>query len=429
MPPASDAPENAASPTPSAAGAQHWRQSGMSLTRFQLQRPDRRRTDELSAADIQQLEAIAQAQTHRFRFPQPLENEFQQYTRLSARMARISVALLTCLVFATAPIWTPFAFMAPPETFQLITMIALGLMAPMFAGLTVAIARRPNAPFVEWLMILAFIVEIITIESIRYLSGRAGLEIEPSLAVAVPVSVLALARLPLSRCLILVGAYVACASAAAKLWPDSLAHRSPTAWLMEVILIGMVFLSVIWTRLSLRRQWAANVLLEILAYRDALTGLPNRRAFEEHYETLSLALEREPERTMLFALVDLDHFKALNDQYGHDYGDGALAESGLALSGLARRAFDMAARIGGEEFVLLLYDCAPDAAAPRAEAIVTAIGGLGIEHKASPLGTMSCSVGAVVVRSGEPLSDAYRRADECLYQAKRRGRNGFRVLT
>lgn len=224
----------------------------MSLRRFQLQRPDRRRTDELGAADIQQLEAIAQA--HRFRFPQPLESEFQQYTRLSARMARISVALLTCLVFATTPIWTPFAFMAPPDTFQLIAMIVLGLMAPMFAGLTVAIAQRPNAPFVEWLMILAFIIGIITVESIRHLSGRAGLEIEPSLAVAAPVSVLALARLPLSRCLILVGAYVACASAAARLWPDNLAHRSPTAWLMEVILIGMVFLSVVWTRLSLRRS-------------------------------------------------------------------------------------------------------------------------------------------------------------------------------
>lgn len=400
----------------------------LALTRFQAPRADRRRTDDLGAADIQLLEAIAQAQTRRFRFPAGLEDEFQQYTRIAARTARVSVALLTVLMFGTAPLWTPLAFAVPERTRSLMTLIELAI-APLFGALTLAILRRPASQAVEWLMIAAFALEMFTIEALRYLSGQAGLDIDPSLAVATPVAVLVLARLPMNRCLLFIAVYFAGMAGMERYGSDAIVHRSPTAWMMEGILVGAALLSVLWTRLTMRRQWAANVLLEILAYRDPLTGLPNRRAFEEHYDTLSRALVREPQRTMLFALVDLDHFKALNDHYGHAYGDGALAEIGLALAGFARRPLDIAARLGGEEFALLLYDCEPGAAEARAYAIVDGVRKLCIEHEVGATGVVTCSVGTVVVHSGETLSDAYRRADECLYQAKRRGRNSYRVLT
>ncbi|MGH8446047.1 MAG: diguanylate cyclase domain-containing protein [Solimonas sp.] len=397
------------------------------LTRAQTQRSQRRRTDDISAADVQLIEAIALARTRRYRFPPGLETLFQEYARVSARTARISVALLTFLLFAAAPLWTPLAFSTPEQTSGLMTIIELAVMAPLFGALTIALARRPASELVEWLLIVAFVFEMLTVECIRYFSGRAGFEIDPSIAVTVPVAIVSLARLRVSRCLLFIALYFGGAIVTSMIWSDSIAHRGPTAWMMEVILIGMVLLSVVWTRLSLRRQWAGSLLLEILAYRDALTGLANRRAFEEHYETVSRALTRGQQKTMLFALVDLDHFKALNDHYGHDYGDGVLAEIGLALAGAARRPLDMSARLGGEEFAVLLYDCSADAVDERGQAIVDAVRLLGIEHQGSAAGVVSCSVGVVLVGPGEALSDVYRQADARLYQVKRGGRDGFRA--
>nr|WP_245586237.1 GGDEF domain-containing protein [Solimonas soli] len=380
--------------------------------------------------DVQQLEAMARGQRGRYRLSPALESEFQADMRLSARTARICVALLTFALFVSAPLWTRLIFATPVETAGLMTVIELAVMAPLFGLLTFVVARYPTSEGVEWFLIGAFVVEMVTVEIVRYISRSAGFEIEPSIAVTVPVALMGLARLRVRHCVMFIAVYVIAMLGLARLWPDSGAHRSATAWLMEVLLLGMVLLSVVLMRLSLRRQWASTRLLEMMAYRDALTGLSNRRAFEDHYDAMLQALPRGEHGTLLFALIDLDHFKALNDHYGHDYGDGALAEVGVALAGLARRPLDMAARIGGEEFALLLYDCAADAAAARAQAIIEAISGLGIEHVASPTGTLTCSAGVVVVSAKEPeaLSDAYRRADECLYQAKRRGRNTYRLL-
>jgi GGDEF domain-containing protein len=411
MAPADDHPDIAAGAAPSIASSasrwQRWRDRAPALTRYEP--PARRESTPNTAIDprdIQRLEAVARAQTHSYSFSPALEAEFQRYARVSGRAARISVSLLTFLLFAAAPLWTPLAFATPTQTSGFMTLLELGVMAPLFAALTVVVARYPASESAEWFLISAFLFEMLTVEVVRYFSGRAGFEIEPSIAVTVPVALLALARLRVRRCVLFVAVYFTAMLALGTIWSESLARRSATAWLMEILLLGMVLLSVVLTRLSLRRQWASSRLLGIMAYRDALTGLSNRRAFEDHYEIVTRALPHCEHGAMLFTLIDLDHFKALNDHYGHAYGDGALAEVGVAL----------------------LFDCDVDGAATRAQAIVDAIRGLGIEHAAITHGTLTCSVGAALVRPGEALSDAYRRADECLYQVKRRGRDGYRLL-
>jgi diguanylate cyclase (GGDEF)-like protein len=403
------------------------RQLLLSRLEYRGEAPSRRIGHDLSAEDVQSLETIAGSESARYRFSPQLEQRFLDYSRLSSRNARISIAAISFLMYAAAPLWSRI-LATPPETAQLMLLLELGIMTPMFGVLGFFLARKPLSAGTEWFLIAALISELLAVEIVRYISADFGFRIEPSIVIVVPITALVLARLSFNRSLAFIAAYLVAVLGLQELWPNSDAHRSPTAWVMESMLLGLSLLSVIWSRLTMRRQWAANLLLEIMAYRDALTGLANRRAFEEHYDTMIRALPHSRHGTLLFTLIDLDHFKALNDHYGHEYGDGALAEVGIALAGLARRPLDMAARIGGEELALLLFDCEVEDAAERAQAIVDAIGSLGIVHETSATGTLTCSVGAVIVHPDEALSSAYRRADECLYQVKRRGRNGYRLL-
>lgn len=390
----------------------------------------RRIAQGISAADLQELERIANAETARYRFPPELEAQFQNYARLSSRAARISVALLSFLMFVSAPLWVPALLEVPTQTLQPMTLIEIGIMAPMFALLTIMAARRPLAGSTEWLLIGSFTIELLLVEMARYGTYDLGFRVMPSIAVVIPVAVLALARLRISRCLIIIGAYLGITIALGRYWPQAQedgAQRDPTAWLMESILLGVILMSVIWSRLALRRQWASALLMEMMAYRDVLTGLANRRAFEDHYDKVVRAVARGQNKLLLFALIDLDHFKKLNDHYGHDYGDGVLAEIGLVLAGLARRPLDIAARLGGEEFVLLLYDCDAAAAEARLQAIIDSVRDLQIEHAGNGCAIVTCSVGGALIGPDDVLSDAYRQADACLYAVKRSGRNACRL--
>ncbi|NGY03658.1 GGDEF domain-containing protein [Solimonas terrae] len=409
---------------------QRLRSRGRALVKARLgdhhQTPSRRFGHDLSAGDVQILETIAGGDSTRYRFPAPLEQRFLDYSRLSSRNARISIAVLAFVLYAGAPLWSR-VLATPPETAQLMLLLELGIMAPVFGLLAVLLARKPLSPGVEWFLIAALIMELVAIEIVRYISADFGFHIEPSITIVIPVAALVVVRLSFNRSLVFVAAYLVAVLGVQTLWPDSDARRSQTAWVMELILLGLSLLSVIWSRLSMRRQWASALLLEIMAYRDGLTGLANRRAFEEHYEKVARAVARGQNKVLLFALIDLDHFKKLNDHYGHDYGDGVLAEVGLALAGLARRSLDLASRLGGEEFALLLYDCDAAAAEERLRAMVAAIADLQIEHVGNDAGVVTCSVGGALIGPNDVLSDAYRLADARLYAVKRSGRNGFRM--
>jgi diguanylate cyclase (GGDEF)-like protein len=169
-----------------------------------------------------------------------------------------------------------------------------------------------------------------------------------------------------------------------------------------------------------------NISLRALADSDGLTGLGNRRLFEE-------ALEREVGRArrsgLPFALIltDVDFFKKYNDRYGHVAGDACLRRIALAISSGARRPADLAARYGGEEFALILPDTDLDGAMAVAELIRDAVAELDIEHADSPHGRVTLSLGVV---AGYPAQEAehvgcawVEAADNALYDAKAAGRD------
>ena len=156
------------------------------------------------------------------------------------------------------------------------------------------------------------------------------------------------------------------------------------------------------------------------ALTDPLTGLHNRRGLEQQLAALALRPTGLPER-MTWVMVDIDHFKRVNDSHGHDGGDAVLKAVAAALQSAARDG-DSLARLGGEEFVLLLPD-APAAVGFRvAERLRLAVQALAVRHAARSV-HVTASFGVAEQAQSEPWAAALERADAALYRAKNSGRN------
>ncbi len=169
----------------------------------------------------------------------------------------------------------------------------------------------------------------------------------------------------------------------------------------------------------------ANETLSNLANKDALTGIANRRSFDEQLAAEWRRARRGGAPLALLA-IDVDHFKKFNDCYGHVEGDACLRRVARVLDDTARRAGDFAARIGGEEFALLLPDTDLAKARVIGEALRESVEALNIAHQGSSSACVTVSVGvaATAGEHGRPLpDDLVDRADSALYCAKRAGRN------
>ena len=165
-----------------------------------------------------------------------------------------------------------------------------------------------------------------------------------------------------------------------------------------------------------------------VATHDALTGLLNRAALEE--QAASLWQRAEAERLPVSVmLIDIDHFKAYNDRYGHQAGDLCLRDVGIAiLTAVRRRRLDVIARYGGEEFIAILIGADRAEAARLAGGVLQAVAELKIAHSASATGPcVTVSVGVTTVEPGGDYSHerAVREADLALYVVKAGGRDGW----
>jgi diguanylate cyclase (GGDEF)-like protein len=179
-----------------------------------------------------------------------------------------------------------------------------------------------------------------------------------------------------------------------------------------------------------RTAWLESRLLDEVAQRDGLTGIYNRRRFDGYLARIWQHGMREHRPiTLLFA--DIDHFKNFNDRYGHQAGDEALKAVARILARAARRPLDVAARFGGEEFAVLLYDTTQEHAAQVAEQTMDEVRKLNIPHAgstAAPMLTISVGVACVVPMARRSPAGLVQLADQALYAAKDAGRNQSRML-
>jgi diguanylate cyclase (GGDEF)-like protein len=168
----------------------------------------------------------------------------------------------------------------------------------------------------------------------------------------------------------------------------------------------------------------ANRRLATLSVTDSLTGLANRRHFDDVLRREWMRSQRTGASVGVI-MLDIDHFKKYNDHYGHQAGDVCLARVAAALRSALRRPGDLVARYGGEEFCVVLPDISVADAAQVGESLRAAIETLALEHAGALTGVISISVGVAAARPGGSMaSDALlRAADDALYRAKAGGRN------
>ncbi len=168
-----------------------------------------------------------------------------------------------------------------------------------------------------------------------------------------------------------------------------------------------------------------NGQLEELLRTDVLTGVANRRAFDGAMAAEWRRARRE-QTALSLLMIDIDHFKGFNDRYGHPAGDVCLRQVAQAVAGQLQRPADLAARLGGEEFALLLPNTEEAGALQVAERARASVAALGLAHAGSALGHVTISIGVATNRPFDPAEDAQAlmdAADRALYRAKASGRN------
>ncbi len=169
----------------------------------------------------------------------------------------------------------------------------------------------------------------------------------------------------------------------------------------------------------------SNLQLQSLASEDALTKLPNRRAYDNYFNS-EWARNARHKRNLSLMMIDIDHFKNYNDNYGHGEGDKCLQDVARIIEQSLHRSSDMAARYGGEEFVIILPETPRTGAVAIADRLHEILRNKAIAHEfsnVSKLLTVSIGIAELIPRSGQDSKILQLLADKELYKAKANGRN------
>lgn len=204
---------------------------------------------------------------------------------------------------------------------------------------------------------------------------------------------------------------------------DMQVHWISVSYYLLLLFIGAVSRYI--HEYSQREQFLVRQLLGWVAQHDSLTGLANRRSFDTAL-TRTLLQARRDRQPVALLLLDLDNFKAYNDSLGHPAGDALIRMFGELLGRFSRRPMDLAARVGGEEFALLLLDCDARSAQAIAGQILCALAERAVPHPAPVQGALvTTSVGIALWQPGQSAEQLYQAADAALYQAKQAGKNRY----
>ena len=192
-----------------------------------------------------------------------------------------------------------------------------------------------------------------------------------------------------------------------------------------LLLLFLSLTATLFVRRAFAAEHEARRELQRFASTDALTTLPNRRSFIEALGRSIARAEADPERDLSLAIFDIDHFKRINDRFGHPAGDEVIREVATrALSALRKR--DLVGRIGGEEFAVILPRADIETARIACERMREAIAGAPVVHGNSII-PFTASIGIAEFEPGDDIDHLMARADAALYDAKTGGRNQVRL--
>ena len=373
----------------------------------------------------QQPDEDQKRQLLRLRFDAPLEEQFQSEYEISARTSRLTIMVMGMLMMALTPLYDSLLLKAPAAFLKLSHILQFGVQIPAI-GLALLFTVRPS--LVRWstpATLLATTIAAFGLTAQHVFGYQNQFNVPHDFPAMTVSAMLILGRLRFRTALPWAVVTMIVVSVA-QVWYIGLpaVYDVIAAWMLTVIAASAAYL----LEYSARQSWYRGRLLEYLATRDGLTGLPNRRHFDLELRKLVREAVRRQQNVAVM-LLDVDHFKAYNDLHGHPAGDQCLRIVGEWLGSAMRRPQDFCARIGGEEFAAVWFDAGPEDAVRLAEALRDGIHTLAIERGIEGGAQVNASGGFAQVlapsasKSADTITaDLVKRADTALYSAKRAGR-------
>lgn len=362
---------------------------------------------------------------HTLHFADALERDFCRYLRVSGRLSRSSLVLVSLLGMFLIILIDQTALGLPDALFVPTRIFEVGLMLPtiLFCGLFCW--YWPYSRYIEGVMLILFVGMNVGMVGQRVVASYYGFDVPIELLGVTIVAMFSLARIRFW--LMLPAAIIAFI---ALLVIELLLVDTGTAayyhLFSAVLLLAIGVMGGYSSEYFIRWTWINGTLLHYMSRLDSLTGLLNRQALDGALQNAVAHAYRE-KIGFAIAMVDIDAFGAYNNYYGHQAGDDALCEVARTLELSARRPIDVCGRFGGEEFALLWMDGHVPELGELAEQARIAIERLQIEHEVSsvaPWVTVSIGLCQVEASAAQPrLEDVLAQADQLLYAAKANGRN------
>jgi diguanylate cyclase (GGDEF)-like protein len=386
-----------------------------------------------------EIERMESGTFRRLPHPSPLEEHFEA-TSAPARSRRIWIEGIFCIALFDS--FLLIDYLLSPHTFIHFLIVKLGIATPASLAVLFFLRRGVSKAVREGMVVAICAIFAISITYVYFdLSPVASSYAMTDLAILVLFTNVGIRiRLPYATvasgiCLVVGLIYISLDSML-----KSTEKVEGVAILLSAIALSLIGdysierserLNFLLRLRSDRKEGAltnANDALLRISYEDKLTGIPNRRHFDAFYQNIwkDSVARRSP---LSVVMIDIDNFKALNDLYGHPYGDAVLRRVASLLNHCLRMEGDFLARYGGEEFVVVLSDSTADIAsrvANRIRLLIEVAGSPAVNHRVTDghgWSTVSCGVATALPFDGMDRNDLIAQADKALYQAKTQGRN------
>jgi diguanylate cyclase (GGDEF)-like protein len=364
----------------------------------------------------------------RLAFDRELLERYRDALRRDRKFARMFYYLTVAVIFGFAPFYSDARLHIPSTLDLLFHSLELGLILPLSVlGAVVDFTRLPKAmtgavhagaTFCLWAVLLLM----------QRAAHAENFYFPPQILGVAILCGAVLCGFRLQYILWGIGLFTGLNIASEWFNRSSAANVLLTDSLLTVLLGLAAAGSTYFMEVLQRRLWLAGELAEVAARTDPLTGLATRAEFNLRFAQV-LAQARREQRPLAVMLIDVDNFKSINDGYGHLYGDDVLRQVGTAILQLSRRPLDIQARYGGEEMVIVWYDCLEDVAQRLAQEILQSVRTAALPRPpvgVAPRLTLSAGVVVLIPDAGTHPVELLRAADDLMYQAKRAGKD--RVL-